>query len=121
MQLDREQYSGVIIRSFAAGRLRVNDEVLESPVILTPDTIIPDWTPPAIDALSVSDFDAALDCRPEVILFGTGETQAFPPIELITAIMQRGIGFEVMATAAACRTFNVLAGEGRRVAAALLI
>lgn len=121
MQLDREQNSGVVIRSFAAGEIRVNDRIINSPVILTPDEILADWTPPPIDALSITDFEAALAIEPEVILFGTGTLQTFPATLLITEIMRLGIGFEVMATPAACRTFNVLAGEGRRVAAALLV
>lgn len=121
MQLDLEKNSGIYIRSFSPGELRVNDQVINDPVILTPDEIIVDWSPPAIDALSITDFAAALAIAPEVVLFGTGTHQVFPPTTLMTDIMRQGTGFEVMATAAACRTFNVLASEGRRVTAALLI
>jgi uncharacterized protein len=121
MQLNREQNIGIVIRSIAAGEIRVNDQVIDRPVILTPDKIFADWTPPPIDELSITDFEPALAIEPEVILFGTGNVQTFPAIALITDIMRRGVGFEIMATPAACRTFNVLAGEGRRVAAALLL
>ena len=62
-----------------------------------------------------------LELEPEVILLGTGERQRFPPLALTTAILRLGIGIEVMNTAAACRTYNVLASELRRVAAALFI
>lgn len=121
MQLDRENNIGIVIRSIAAGEILVNDRVIDGPVILTPDEIFADWTPPPIDELSITDFAAALAIEPEVILFGTGDVQTFPAIALITDIMRRGVGFEIMATPAACRTFNVLAGESRRVAAALLL
>jgi len=121
MQLNREQNIGIVIRSIAAGEIRVNDQVIDRPVILTPDKIFADWTPPPIDELSITDFEPALAIEPEVILFGTGDVQTFPAIALITDIMRRGVGFEIMATSAACRTFNVLAGEGRRVVAALLL
>jgi len=121
MQLDLEKNSGIFIRSFSPGELLVNDEVITGPVILTPEAIIVDWRPPSIDELSITDFGAALAIEPELILLGTGERQTFPPMTLATAIMRAGIGFETMGTAAACRTFNVLTSEGRRVAAALIV
>ncbi|MBT8443798.1 MAG: hypothetical protein KJO13_03575, partial [Gammaproteobacteria bacterium] len=60
MQLDREQNVGIVIRSIAAGEIHVNDQVIDGPVILTPDKILADWTPPPIDQLSITDFAAAL-------------------------------------------------------------
>ncbi len=71
--------------------------------------------------LSVSDFEHVLASQPEVVLLGTGATNIFPPRELTFAFARKGIGFEVMDTAAAARTFNVLAVEGRRVAAVLYL
>ena len=121
MQFNLVKSSGIVIRSFEAGELRVNDQVITTPVILTPNEIIADWSPPGIAELSIADFQPALDQDPAIILFGTGRAQHFPATALITHIMQAGIGFEVMDTAAACRTFNVLVGEQRRVVAALLI
>jgi len=121
VQLSLDDTNGILVRSFANGKLRVNDEIITGPVILTPQNIIPGWAPPATADLRMADFSAALDTGPEVIVFGTGATQVFPPASLITDIMRSGVGFEVMDTAAACRTFNVLAAEGRRVVAALII
>jgi uncharacterized protein len=71
--------------------------------------------------MSIDDFAVVLEQRPELLLLGSGPGQLFPPAELGMQIMQAGIGFEVMDTRAACRTFNVLVGEGRRVMAALLL
>ncbi len=121
MQFNLEQGSGIVIRSFVAGELRVNNQTFTAPVILTTEEIIADWSPPSIAAMRMADFQPALDRDPAIILFGTGSAQHFPANTLITDIMRAGIGFEVMDTAAACRTFNVLSGELRRVVAALLI
>ena len=121
MQLDLEKSGGIVIRSFSAGKLHVNDQIIEHHVMLTADEIISEWSPVSIEDLSIADFAPALERDPEVILFGTGSTQRFPDTGLITEIMRQGIGFETMDTAAACRTFNVLASEYRRVVAALLL
>jgi len=121
MLLTREQNSGNIIRSFSAGELRINDEIFTDHIIVSADTIIENWSPANIMDLSIADFTDAMSAAPEVIVFGTGTTQTFPPLALMTDIMRRGIGFEAMDTGAACRTFNVLAAEGRKVVAALLL
>ena len=62
-----------------------------------------------------------LDADPEVIVLGTGRAQQFPPRQLVFAMARRGIGLETMETRSAASTFNVLAGEGRRVAAVLYL
>ena len=121
MQLDLEKPDGNLIRSYTPGELRINDRSFNESVIVTAAEIFSPWSPPAIEDLSPADFEVALAQNPELILFGTGPAQLFPPPSLITAIMKQGIGFESMDTAAACRTYNVLAAEQRRVAAALLI
>jgi uncharacterized protein len=121
MQLDLEKPDGNIIRSYSPGELRVNDRLLSEPVILTATEIHTAWSPPPINDLSIADFEIALAQNPELILFGTGSAPHFPPPALVTAIMKLGIGFEFMDTAAACRTYNVLASENRRVVAALLL
>ena len=69
----------------------------------------------------MADFQPALDFQPEILLFGTGTSQQFPALSLMTEIMQAGTAIEVMETAAACRTFNVLISENRSVIAALLV
>ena len=121
MQLDLEKPDGNIIRSYSPGELRVNNLLLHDPVILTVNEIHTAWAPSPIRDLSLGDFEIALTKNPELILFGTGPAQHFPPPAVVTAIMKRGIGFEFMDTAAACRTFNVLASEHRQVVAALLL
>lgn len=79
------------------------------------------WGVDGFAALGTADFAALLDPRPELVLIGTGSVQRFPSPALLRPLIEAGIGFEVMNTPAACRTYNILVGEGRRVVAALLV
>jgi uncharacterized protein len=74
-----------------------------------------------MDELTAADLEPVLALQPEVLLLGSGVRQVFPPHELLARLYAARVGFEVMDTGAACRTYNVLVGEGREVAAALLI
>jgi uncharacterized protein len=121
MKLDRENTTGNLIRQCTGNEIHIADQVLRAPVIVTMERLITDWSPPPVSALTLADLDAAMALEPEVILLGTGPRQQFPPAALLTAVLKRGIGIEIMDTAAACRTFNILAAELRRVAAALYI
>ncbi len=109
------------IRSCAPGVVYLRDTSLHDHFIISAERIIADWNPPAIEALSLNDFAPALELQPDVILFGTGATQRFPDIALLTDIMRSGVAIEVMTTVAACRTFNVLINEQRAAVAALLV
>jgi uncharacterized protein len=121
MKLDRDQFAGNLIRSFSDGAIRVGTETYAHPVIITPEQIITDWKPAEAAQLSLADLQVALSLEPEVILVGTGTRQCFPAQAVIADVLRRGIGIEIMNTAAACRTFNVLASEMRRVVAALWV
>ena len=89
-------------------------------LIITPELLIQDWLKDALN-LSKHDMRRVIEVQPEVILLGTGETMKFPNNEIMRLCYQENIGIEVMNTAAACRTYNVLAAERRKVAAALLV
>ena len=121
MQLELEKGSGNLIASFSRRVLRINNEDITSNVIISATSIIEDWAPPPVDELRIADFKSILDLDPEVILLGTGDTQVFPRARLMTDIMRRGVGLEIMNTGAACRTYNVLMAERRRVVAALML
>lgn len=121
MKLHADPVANNYIRGFSPGRLRVNDLVIGGHAVITPEQIIPDWSPADPERLTLGDLELVLALEPEVILLGTGLRSRLPDVQLATAIMRRGIGFEAMTTEAACRTFNVLAAEYRRVAAALLV
>jgi len=121
MKFTAESAAGNIIRSYQPGELHLRDEVLRTHSIISQDRVVRDWQPAAIEQASIADFAPALEQEPEIILFGTGLTQRFPSITLMTELMQSGIAIEVMSTHAACRTYNVLVGEQRAVVAALLV
>lgn len=108
-----------MIRSVTADGIRIGDETYSQTIGLTLDAVLDDWAPKAVADLVEDDFAALLDANPEVIVLGTGATNIFPPRDLIFAMARRQIGFETMDTAAAARTYNVLASEGRQVAAIL--
>jgi uncharacterized protein len=110
-----------IVRSYQPGRLELADQVITAPVLMSPAALITDWTFDAIARLDEKALHGALAWEPDVLILGTGEHQQFPPSALLAALARRGIGLEVMTTAAACRTYNVLTVDGRDVAAALIV
>lgn len=82
---------------------------------------VEEWAPVDISKLTIDDFKSLLDCKPDVILLGTGQKLSFPNTELRREFDRLNIGLEVMDTGAACRTYNVLLSEDRNVAAAILL
>lgn len=119
MQLTRETATVNLIRAWEPGRIRIGDQWIGGHVIVSPDRIIADWriTDPA--ALTLAELAPAVELQPEIILLGTGAATLLTDIDLMGELAQQAIGLEIMSTAAACRTFNVLAHEQRRVVAAL--
>jgi uncharacterized protein len=103
------------------GEVRLAGRAVRGSVVVTRDAVLEGWHPPAVDALTIGDFEDLLALRPEVVLLGTGERQRLPPPALYEAFAARGIGLEVMDNRAACRTYNVLLGEFREVAVALML
>lgn len=95
--------------------------IVQRSVIVTVNQIVTDWTPQHWQAITTADMDRVLATRPDVILLGTGKRLRFPPPPVLAHCQQQRVGMEVMDTAAACRTYNILAAEGRNVAAALLM
>ena len=92
---------------------------LSASVIITPDTVIEDWEPTEPAQLTPGHMQQMLEFQPEIVILGTGRRLRFPAAEITLICHQAGVGIEVMDTGAACRTYNILAAEGRRVAAGL--
>ena len=107
------------ITGYGEGYVLVNGQRHESSVIVLPDQVLP-WDAAEFDALSPGHFSSLKDLRAEILLLGTGPRQRFPHPRLTASLAQAGIGLEVMDLKAACRTFNILVAEERKVAAALL-
>lgn len=122
MKLSLDKASALyLIEGFTPHSVTVAKQEYRHNLIVTPEHVFDAWRPPAVADLGITDFDCLAELELEVVLLGTGEKQIFPPQLLQVEFGRNGVGFEVMNTAAACRTFNILAGEGRKVAAALII
>jgi uncharacterized protein len=107
------------VTGYGPGFIEVNKSCHRGHLLLLPDTLQP-WQATGFDELRAEDFDALLALNPELVLLGTGARQRFPHPRLTAALARAGVGIEVMDTAAACRTYNILMAEGRRVLAAFL-
>jgi uncharacterized protein len=110
-----------VLRGVSAGGVLVNQETLSRSFLLAPNQLVQDWPPTSAAGLTPEDMQAVLALDPVLVLLGTGSRQQFPAPAVMAALLTRGIGIEVMDNAAAARTFNVLATEGRRVVAAFLL
>jgi len=119
MQLNRDNSAVHFIRAWEPGRVRVAERWIAGNVIVGADRIIEAWTTVRPDALTVADLEAALALEPTIVVLGTGTQGSLPDVELMAALAARSVGLEIMNTPAACRTFNVLLQEQRRVVAAL--
>jgi uncharacterized protein len=110
-----------VLRNADGRSAKINGRVLSASFILSPMQLIEHWTATSANTLTAADLAPLLAMTPELVLLGTGEKQTFPPAAIIAMCLTRGIGIEVMNNAAAARTFNVLASEGRRVVAGFLL
>lgn len=118
LQLTRDTSDANLIHAWERGRIRVAERWIEGPLIVAADRIIT-WEVGAPDELAAADLAPAIELEPEVILVGTGAEVLLPDVGLMAELAERGIGLEIMSTPAACRTYNVLVNERRRVVAAL--
>ena len=111
-----------IIQSYGNGKFQISDKQYDHSVLVFSDQIIP-WTPIDTNNLIVDDFKKVLTVGPivELLLLGCGKTTWFLPLPLRDELKEMGLVLEPMDTGAACRTFNVLLGENRRIAAALML
>ncbi len=110
-----------LIRGYGPGQITVNQDSYSTGVIVLPQRIVHDCLPGRFAELTAAHFDTLAGLGPELVILGTGRRLQFPSAALTTSLMRASIGLEVMDTAAACRTYNILRGEGRVVAAALLM
>ncbi len=110
----------LFVRSINADGIRVQDEYYTGPFVLSTQQIVPTWPVGTISDIDEDKLQIIFELQPEVVLIGCGKTQKFLPPAIQMLFLRRNIGVEVMTTDAACRTFNVLASEGRNVVAALL-
>lgn len=121
MKLHLSNTAGLnIFTAYGDGYVAINHQRHETNVIVLPESLYTDWTSARVDSLGEVDMAKLLALGSEIVLLGTGRRLRFPPGALLRPFAPAGIGLEVMDLQAACRTYNILAAEGRKVAAALL-
>ncbi len=120
MKLQPDQFNAPVINAYDAGWIAVNGEKYTGALIISSESGCSAWSAIRFDDLGSENFRELVESRPELIVFGSGARLRFPRPVWLAPLMQMGIGVETMDTPAACRTYNILASEGRRVIAALL-
>ena len=113
--------TGNVFTGYGPDHVEVNRERFEVNILVFPDRPVTVWAPAGFAALAREDFAALLELKPEIVLLGTGSSIRFPHPRLTADLTAARIGVDVMDFQAACRTYNVLAAEGRLVAAALIL
>ncbi len=122
MKLYRDDVEGLLlVTSYDATHVAVNRERHETSLLVMPGHDVTGWAENGFDALTEADFARIRDLSPALVIVGTGKRQRFPKPVLLRPLIDAGIGFEIMDTGSACRTYNILAAEGRQVAAALML
>ena len=122
MKIEREQAEGRnLFTGYGEGYVAVNGTRYTASLVVSGRRVVADWPASSIADLQADNLAAILELEPEVLLLGTGATFTFPAPALLAPIYKAGIGVEVMDTPAACRTYNILLGEGRDVVAALIL
>ena len=122
MKLQSDPHSGAnTISGYGDGYVEINQTPYAHAVLLSSDGAISEWPVQSFEGLEASHFTQMVDLNPELILIGTGSKQRFPKPELLKSLILAKIGFEIMDSQAACRTYNILVGEGRQVLLALIV
>jgi uncharacterized protein len=122
MQLIHDRAEGYFhVRAVRSDAIVVIDRELRSSFMLAPDQVIEDWPAVDVESLDEEAIQAILATGPEVVILGSGRRQQFPDRKVLLPLLRSGIGVEVMDNAAAARTYNLLAAEGRRVLAAFIL
>ena len=122
MDLSLDQPEGyLLVRRVGAQSITLIDRELVRSFLLSPDKAIEDWPVHDVKQLDASHVDDVLALQPELVILGTGQRQAFPAAAFMAGFLRKNVGIEVMDNAAAARTYNLLASEGRRVVAGFVL
>ena len=122
MKLQSDPHSGAnTITGYGDGYVEINQTPYAHAVLLSSDGAISAWPVQSFDSLEASHFAQMVELKPELILIGTGSKQRFPKPELLKSLILAKIGYQILDSQAACRTYNILVGEGRQVLLALIV
>jgi uncharacterized protein len=122
VKIEREQAAGRnLFTGYGEGWVAVNGTRHDASLVVSGERVIADWPLASVDEISADHLAAILELGPEIVLLGTGRAFTFPDRARLAPLHNAGLGVEVMDTPAACRTYNILLGEGRNVVAALIV
>lgn len=122
MKLQRETAAARnTFTGYGPGYVAVNGRRIERSIVVLPERVITDWPATTFESLTAEHLAALAELGTEILLLGTGARLRFPSREILQPLRDAGVGIEVMDVPAACRTYNILTAEERRVAAALLL
>jgi uncharacterized protein len=121
MKFHLSRSEGNVVTGTGPGWVRVGPDEYRQGFVLTAETVVYPWATGGFDGLEESDFARIRELDPEIVLLGTGARQRFPHPRVYRVLIDAGIGVEVMDSAAAARTYNIIAAEGRKVAAAFIL
>jgi uncharacterized protein len=121
MKLQPDRIETQSVTAYGSGWVAIQGEKITHSVLITSEGLRLDWQCQSFDDLGPHHFAQLAELDVELVIFGSGERLRFPKYEWQVGLMKRRMGLETMDTQAACRTYNILAGEGRKVAAALII
>jgi uncharacterized protein len=121
MKFHLQAPGATLVTGLGDGWIKIGPAEYRENCVLTPEGVEMGFAPGGIDGLGEADFARLLELRPEIVLLGTGGHQQFLHPRVTQPLAAAHVGLEVMDTRAACRTFNILLGEGRRVIAALIL
>jgi uncharacterized protein len=122
LKIERDQPDGRnAFTGYGEGYVEVNGTRYAASLVVSAERIVTDWPASGLDALTADHLAAITQLAPEIVLLGTGATFSYPEPARLAPLHRAGIGVEVMDTPAACRTYNILLGEGRNVVAALIL
>ena len=120
LQLENDPL-GYRVCSYVDNTVAIGKMRYTTSLIVTPEKVVRDWPPQHPGGLTIDDLGTILALEPELILVGTGNALRFPDSVILKGVIRAGIGIDFMDSCAACRTYNVLAAEGRHVAAGIII
>lgn len=109
-----------VIKRYQNGTITINEKTYSRSVIVMPQNIV-NWRPGKIGELTAGDLDSVTQLGVELVILGTGDQQVFPSVHILAPLVNASLGYEIMDSAAAARTYNILASEDRNVAAAILL
>ena len=121
IELDSENSASNKIISYSDNSFTLKHKVIESNLVISKDQLIENWSVNSYHDLALQHMDEIITWQPEVVLLGIGKDSGYQNYELLSYLTSKNIGFEIMNTGAACRSYNLLIDEGRNVVACLFL